>query len=117
MKDKLTEKHEISILTDFYGDVLTERHLDFLRLYYQEDFSLAEIAEQKGISRQGVLDGIKKAREKLVDIEDKLQLYARSRTLQDDMVYVLKRIEDIQRETGADASDIINKLEKLLGEL
>ena len=51
----------ISYLLDFYGDILPEKKRDVLTLYYNEDFSLSEIAEQIGISRQGVRDIIKKA--------------------------------------------------------
>ena len=61
-------------LLDFYGDVLTERKKEVLDMYYNEDLSLAEIAEQIGISRQGVRDLIKKAEEELLFLEEKLGL-------------------------------------------
>ena len=61
-------------LLDFYGDVLTERKKEVLDMYYNEDLSLAEIADQIGISRQGVRDLIKKAEEELLFLEDKLGL-------------------------------------------
>ena len=58
-------------LLDFYGDVLTERKKEVLDMYYNEDLSLAEIAEQIGISRQGVRDLIKKAEEEIFFLEEK----------------------------------------------
>lgn len=61
-------------LLDFYGDILTDRKKEVLDMYYNEDFSLAEIAEQIGISRQGVRDIIKKAEEELNFFEEKLGL-------------------------------------------
>lgn len=61
-------------LLDFYGDVLTERKKEVLDMYYNEDLSLAEIADQIGISRQGVRDLIKKAEEELIFLEEKLGL-------------------------------------------
>jgi predicted DNA-binding protein YlxM (UPF0122 family) len=61
-------------LLDFYGDVLTERKKEVLDMYYNEDLSLAEIAEQIGISRQGVRDLIKKAEEEIFFLEEKLGL-------------------------------------------
>ena len=64
----------ISYLLDFYGDILPEKKRDVLTLYYNEDFSLSEIAEQIGISRQGVRDIIKKAEEELFFFEEKLGL-------------------------------------------
>ena len=47
----------MTMLLDFYGDVLTERQKEFFDLYYNEDLSLSEIAENYGISRQGVRKG------------------------------------------------------------
>lgn len=61
-------------LLDFYGDVLTERKKEVLDMYYNEDLSLSEIAEQIGISRQGVRDLIKKAEEEIFFLEEKLGL-------------------------------------------
>ena len=56
----------IGYLLDFYGDVLTERKKDALDLYYNNDMSLSEIADEMGISRQGVRDIIKKAEDENV---------------------------------------------------
>ncbi len=65
---------KISYLIDFYGDVLTERKRDVLDMYYNEDLSLSEIAEQIGISRQGVRELIKKSEDELLFLEEKLGL-------------------------------------------
>ena len=50
---------EISILLDYYGQMLTEKQLEVAQLYYNEDLSLAEIAQLANITRQGVRDSIK----------------------------------------------------------
>ena len=68
---------EISLLLDFYGELLSERKQSVLALYYNEDFSLAEIAEDIGISRQGARELIKKAEEELRRLEEKLGLVAK----------------------------------------
>ena len=47
---------EITVLYDFYGDLLTEKQQEVIELYYNEDLSLAEIAALSGITRQGVRD-------------------------------------------------------------
>ena len=52
------QAYRMAMLFDFYGDLLTERQREFYDLYYNEDLSLAEIAENYGISRQGVRDVI-----------------------------------------------------------
>ena len=64
----------IGYLLDFYGDVLTERKKDALDLYYNNDMSLSEIADEMGISRQGVRDIIKKAEDELTFYEARLGL-------------------------------------------
>ena len=69
-------------LLDFYGDLLAERRRELMSLYYNEDYSLAEIAAEVGISRQGVRDLIKKAEEELLFFEEKLGLAKRFRQTQ-----------------------------------
>ena len=61
----------MTMLLDFYGDVLTERQKEFFDLYYNEDLSLSEIAENYGISRQGVRDVIVRAEAVMTELEDK----------------------------------------------
>lgn len=68
---------EITILYDFYGDVLTEKQRDFLNYYYNDDLSLSEIAENEGITRQGVRDAIKRAEAQLYEMEEKLGFAAK----------------------------------------
>ena len=65
---------KLACLLDFYGEVLSERKQAVLSLYYNEDLSLAEIAEEIGISRQGVRELIKKSEEELLFLEEKLGL-------------------------------------------
>ena len=68
---------EIGYLLDFYGDILPERRRDILDLYYNDDLSLSEIAEQMGITRQAVRDSIKKTEQELFFYEEKLGLRRR----------------------------------------
>ncbi len=63
----------IAVLFDFYGEMLTEKQKDVIDLYYNQDLSLAEIAEHEGISRQGVRDNIKRGEAYLLELEEKLQ--------------------------------------------
>jgi len=73
----LEENLEISILFDFYGPLLTERQQSFVRLYYDENCSLTEIADNQGVSKQAVSSGLKKAEKQLRTYEEKLGLVAR----------------------------------------
>ena len=63
----MEKRVELSLLMDFYGPLLTEHRREVLRLYCEEDLSLAEIAEQLGITRQGVSDALQKGRRQLMD--------------------------------------------------
>ena len=64
-----SQAYRMALLYDFYGDVLTERQKEFYDLYYNEDLSLSEIAENSGITRQGVRDVIVRAEAILTDLE------------------------------------------------
>ena len=64
----------ISYLLDFYGELLSDRKRIIMDMYFNEDLSLSEIAEQIGISRQGVRDIIKKSEDELHFYEEKLGL-------------------------------------------
>lgn len=67
----------MTMLFDFYGDLLTDRQKEFFDLYYNEDLSLAEIAENAGITRQGVRDVLVRSEAYLSEIEEKTGLIAR----------------------------------------
>ncbi len=68
----------MALLYDYYGDLLTEKQKDVIDLYYNEDLSLAEIAEHSGITRQGVHDSIRRAEQVMREFEDKLGLVRKS---------------------------------------
>ena len=94
--DMFEKDLKIAYLLDFYGEVLTERKKEVLDMYYNEDLSLAEIAEQIGISRQGVRELIKKAEEELYFLEEKLELAGRMSALRkhaDTMVSIAENEE------------------------
>ena len=74
MIDKITEA---SLLYDFYGQLLTRRKQQVMELYHEENLSLAEIAEEFGISRAAVHDSLKSAEKALAEYEEKLGLVAR----------------------------------------
>ncbi len=69
--------YKLSMLLDFYGQLLTENQYNCLDLHCNQDLSMAEIAEELSISRQGVYDFIKKGRERLLEYEEKLKLLER----------------------------------------
>ena len=88
--------YRMTMLFDFYGEVLTPRQKEFFDLYYNEDLSLAEIAENYGISRQGVRDVIVRAEAIMTDLEDKTGLMKRFMLMQQQVQAILDAAEKIQ---------------------
>lgn len=86
----------ISLLLDFYGEVLTEKQREVVNLYYNEDLSLAEIAEQAQITRQGVRDCIKRGEATLLEMEEKLGLSKRFSDMQREVSRIKKDAETIE---------------------
>ena len=66
--------YELSLLYDFYGALLKEQKREIFEDYVLNDLSLGEIAEERGISRQGVYDSIKRCSRELANYEEKLGL-------------------------------------------
>jgi uncharacterized protein len=73
----MDELCEISMLLDFYGQLITQRQYEILDLHYNSDYSFGEIAQYLKISRQGVYDNIKKGKATLSSLEQKLKLVGR----------------------------------------
>ena len=65
----------IAALIDIYGSLLTDRKREIIDMYYNDDYSLSEISENTGISRQGVRDSIKKSEAELTELDEKLGLF------------------------------------------
>ena len=87
---------ELNYLMDFYGPLLTEHRREVMRLYCDEDLSLAEIADQLEITRQGVSDAVNKARRQLNDYESKLGLVARYIALEEQAQACLEAMSEIR---------------------
>lgn len=102
----------ISFLLDFYGDVLNDKQREILNLYYNEDLSLAEIAESNGLTRQGVRHVIKKAEDELFLLENKLGLANRFLLLSDAYSSISNNLKNIEKliEDGASKNEIIKLL-------
>ena len=83
------QAYRMAMLYDFYGDVLTDRQKEFYDLYYNEDLSLGEIAENYGITRQGVRDVIVRAEATLTELEDKTGLIKRFHTMKRQLEQIL----------------------------
>jgi predicted DNA-binding protein YlxM (UPF0122 family) len=89
------QAYEMSMLFDFYGEMLTERQKEFFDLYYNEDLSLAEVAENYGITRQGVRDVIVRAEAIMKEMEAKTGIIARFHKLQNQLTSIDSKMNDI----------------------
>ena len=70
---------EVSLLLDYYGAVLTDKQRNVISCYYNDDLSLSEIAQNEGITRQGVRDAVKRGEAQLREMEANLGLLRRAR--------------------------------------
>ena len=109
-----------SILLDYYGMVLTEKQRNILTEYYNDDLSLAEIAENYGITRQGVRDAIKHGENALKELEEKVGFAARYRRVQQKLEELEQLVIDARFEcTGPNArlttTEYADTLTKMLG--
>ena len=82
------QAYRMSMLYDFYGDLLTDRQKEFFDLYYNDDLSLSEIAENYGITRQGVRDVIVPAEAALDETEEKTHLIRRFHQSQKELLAI-----------------------------
>ena len=88
---------EISLLLDFYGEMLTEKQRDMVDYYYNDDLSLSEIAENEGITRQGVRDSIKRAEAQMLEMEERLGLARRFRKMAADIEEIYQLAQTIRQ--------------------
>ncbi len=119
----MSKNLEIALLLDFYGDLLTEKQRDMIDLYYNQDLSLAEIAQDVGISRQGVRDSIKRGEAELLHVEEALGFVKRSqrdRKLLQRIALLSQEIADLNRRQNGTvliesrAAEIEKLIEQLL---
>jgi len=95
-------------LLDFYKSILSEKQFEALDLYYNQDCSLAEIAQQFGISRQGVRDAIKRGEAELDLLEEKLGMIKKLKTIE-------QKAELIKTHTTD--KKLISEIDKLIEEI
>lgn len=77
---EIAKNDRVNSLFEFYGALLTKKQYQYLQLYYADDYSLGEIAEEFAVSRQAVYDNIKRTEKSLETYEQKLKLLATFKT-------------------------------------
>ena len=109
----LEKNIDLSMLLDFYGEMLTEKQRETVDMYVNDDLSLSEIAEITGLTRPGVRDRLVKSEAALRDFENKLGLLRRFLTVREEIGRITDRLEAISRESGAELDDVIKKLREI----
>ena len=102
----------MTLLLDFYGDTLSEKQREAMELFYNGDYSLSEIAEETGITRQGVRDRIVKGEEIITSLEEKLGLAARFGDVSSMVDFIVSRLTAL-KEQGIEVDDIIDAAKRL----
>ena len=112
----MEEKIKISILCQIYGKLLTEKQLEFLEDYYNNDLSLSEIAENNQITRQAVNDVINKGKAKLIEIEEKLLFMEKILNQETVIENIIKNLEKLENKTleKIQIEQITEKLKQLI---
>lgn len=110
---------KLSILLEIYGKLLTEKQYHLLNDYYNNDLSLAEIAENEKITRQAVRDNLKKGERKLFEYEEKLQIMKRNSMQEEQIANILSEISTLTEnstdtEIAIVLEDVKNKLNCLV---
>lgn len=106
---------KLSILLEIYGKLLTKKQYDMLNDYYNNDLSLAEIAENEKITRQAVRDNLKKGEKKLFEYEEKLQIMKKNKMQEEQIANILSEISNLTEDSTD--SEIANVLEDVKNKL
>ncbi|CUS26190.1 transcriptional regulator [Paucilactobacillus oligofermentans DSM 15707 = LMG 22743] len=109
---EIEKNEQINSLFEFYQSLLTQKQNDYIQLYYADDYSLGEIAEEFDVSRQAVYDNIKRTVTVLLDYEEKLHLYA-DFTVRNNQVDKIKTYIDNKYPDDNDLKSLIERLENL----
>ena len=109
--DKLMEQ---ALLFDFYGELLTENQKQVYEAFVLNDYSLSEIAEERGISRQGVHDLVRRCSKQLNSYEERLHLVEK-------FLYIKEHVNHIQQLTSQheqmDKKELLMQIEQITSEI
>ena len=101
---------QLSLLFDYYSELLTEKQKICFDLYYNQDLSLAEIAAEAGISRQGVHDSIARAEAILKSMEEKTGWVAYSLKSQRALAQITEAASVLQQHSDPSVQQLANHI-------
>ena len=112
MAEEVSRKIELAWLTAFYGGLLTDKQRQVLTLHCEEDLSLGEIAQEAGVSRQGVHDMLTRAAQRLFDMEEKLGMAARFQRMEDGLEQCRTLLREKRYDEAERAIDALIRLDQ-----
>lgn len=118
INDKLKEKVDLSILFDFYGELLKNHNKHIFEDHILNDLSLSEIGDENGISRQGVYDIVKRCSKQLREYEEKLHLAKKFEITKQQVSRIKEIAESIKSSNDTKEIDVLIQLsENILNDL
>lgn len=114
----IEKKMKISRFYDFYGELLTKNQKKIVDMYYNEDYSLGEIGDILGISRQAVHDSLKRSEKLIIEYEEKLGLVERFNKHIDEYGKINSEVENIINKVNDNQTiRLLNDLKKYINGL
>jgi uncharacterized protein len=107
----LEKTTRMNYLFDFYQSLLTPKQRSYMALYYLDDYSLGEIAEEYNVSRQAVYDNIKRTEAMLEEYENKLRLFEKFQQRQQILQQIKSKLKELNGSN--ELLNMIDSLEKL----
>lgn len=106
----MDERTKANLLYDFYGDFLTQKQREIFELHFLNDLSLGEIAENYGVTRQGIHDILKRAQDSLTEYEKKLGMVRKYANLERKVEIILKLLKELESELSEENKSKVRQI-------
>lgn len=101
---------EMTLLFDYYGELLTQRQRDCLDMRYNQDMSLGEIAQELGVSRQGVYDNLSRAETLLRNMEEKTGFLRRDEKVRSTAQQIIRAAEALSASKDSEVEELARQI-------
>ena len=108
---EMEKTNRMNALFEFYSTLLTEKQMNYMELYYADDFSLGEIAEEYEVSRQAVYDNIKRT-EKILEEYEKSYIFIQTMFVRKEYLEQLQQYVQETYPKDSEIKNILNKFKK-----
>jgi hypothetical protein len=108
---------EITLLYDFYGELLTEKQSNVIELYYLDDYSLNEIGDRYGITRQAVHEMIKRTEKILMQYEQKLLLVDKFLKQKEKLALTVEKLDSLLEKRGLSGDKEFSELREAVSRI